>query len=65
MTHTLREFAIKQDCTTSDAAEYYNLSLNNVTASDIYCGNMTELITLRQKYDPASIMNRTGGFRIP
>jgi hypothetical protein len=65
MTHALREFAIKQDCTTSDAAEYYNHSLDNVTTSDIYRGNMTELITLRQKYDPVGVMNRTAGFRIP
>ena len=64
MTFALRILALEQGCTTFDAAEYYNLSLDNVTASDIYRGNMARLLELRQKYDPAKVMDRTGGFRI-
>ena len=61
----LLRLAVDQGCTTSDAAQYYNLSLDNVTAFDIYRGNMTQLQGLRRKYDPQNIMGRTGGFRIP
>jgi hypothetical protein len=64
MTSNIRELALQEGCTTSDAAEYYNLSLDNVTAQDIYRGNIPRLIALRQRYDPKQIMDRTGGFRI-
>jgi hypothetical protein len=65
MTSELRTLALEQGCTTPDTAEYYNLSLDNVTTSDIYRGNMDRLIALRQKYDLHKVMDRTGGFRIP
>lgn len=64
MTIALRALALEQGCTTLDAADYYNLSLDKISASDIYRRNMGQLIALRQKYDPSNVMNRTGGFRI-
>jgi hypothetical protein len=65
MTDHLRTVAQVQSCTTPDAADYSNLSLDNVTTFDIYRGNLEQLIPLRKKYDPKKVMNRTGGFRIP
>jgi hypothetical protein len=65
ITDGLATIAVEQGCSTDDAAQYYNLSLDNVTASDIYRGNYTQLQAVRQKYDPENIMGRTGGFRIP
>jgi len=65
MTADLVKIAVEQGCSTYDAAQYYNLSLDNVTASDIYRGNFTQLQAVRQKYDPENIMGHTGGFRIP
>jgi len=64
LTCAIRGCALQQGCTTPNAAEYYNLSLDNVDTSDIYRENMASLIALRQKYDPMKVMDRTGGFRI-
>jgi hypothetical protein len=64
MTADLRALALIEGCTTMDAAQYYNLSLDNVTATEIYRGNMDRLVALRKKFDPSNVMSRTGGFRI-
>jgi hypothetical protein len=64
MTADLRALALIEGCTTMDVAQYYNLSLDNVTATEIYQGNMDRLVALRKKFDPSNVMSRTGGFRI-
>jgi hypothetical protein len=65
MTAAVRAIAISQGCATPDAPIYYNLALDQVQASEVYQGNLAELIPIRKKYDPKQIMDRTGGFRIP
>jgi len=64
VTAQIRKVALHEGCTTPKAAQYYNLSLDNVTTSDIYQGHLARLKDLRHKYDPKEVMNRTGGFRI-
>lgn len=64
VTTVLHELALLEGCTTIDTPVYYNLALEDVPPSSIYRGNMEKLIGLRHEYDPSSLMNRTGGFRI-
>jgi hypothetical protein len=64
VTADIREVALKEECTTPKTPYYYNLSLDNVTTSDIYRGHLPKLKHLREKYDPNKVMDHTGGFRI-
>jgi len=64
----IRDVALKEGCTTSDAPVYYNTTLADpdvTTPQEIYRHNLADLSALRAKYDPHNVMSLAGGFRIP
>jgi len=64
----IRDVALREGCTTSDAPVYCNTTLadqNFTTLEQIYRDNLADLSALRTKYDPHDVMSLTGGFRIP
>ncbi len=65
ITSRLRQSAIALGCAVAGAPVYNNLAMEDITVADIYRGNLDKLSLIRQKWDSAKIMDRTGGFRIP
>jgi hypothetical protein len=63
-TKALRDEAVNQRVATKKTPIYYNLALDGTPARSIYQENTDDLASIRAKYDPGKIMNRTGGFRV-
>lgn len=61
----VHEVAIREGCTADYAPIYNNTSLEHTLVENIYRDELKELSALRMKYDPADVMGRTGGFKIP
>lgn len=61
----LRVRAIAEGATVADAAQYSNLSLEDVPVEQVYRGNLQALGKVRYRYDPGDVMGQSGGFRIP
>ena len=64
MTAEIKDFALKEGCTSADIPMYYNLALEGTAVEEIFLENLKELQELRKNIDPTRVMDRTGGFRI-
>ncbi|KAJ7277168.1 hypothetical protein C8J57DRAFT_1222916 [Mycena rebaudengoi] len=60
ITSELRQSAIALGCAVADAPVYCNLAVDDVTAADIYQGNLDKLSSIRQKWDGTKLMDQGG-----
>ena len=56
----LHEVALKEGCTTNGIPMYLNITLESISARDIYRDNYDDLKRLRNNYDPANVMGAGG-----
>jgi len=64
MTTTIKDYAIKEKCSTENAPIYPGLALDGTTSKEIYGDNLKWLGPLRSKHDPNDLIKLTGGFRV-